>query len=242
MDIPAPRFGSRQTVLVVEDEWLVARHIQTCLQAAGFDVPSPVHSARAAVETARHARPDVIVMDVKLDGEMDGISAAREIGRFRRTPIVYLTAHTDRDTVARAAGGHASSYILKPFVERQLVSAVVLAAHQAGADGSGADGIPGEEHLRALAAWLNRTNQSPAPVQVPAPPPAGRAGRLSPRERELVQLLSEGARLSGVARRLGLSTHTVRNHLKSIFRKLDIHSQHDLVEFWRTAAGQEPSA
>ena len=62
----------------------------------------------------------------------------------------------------------------------------------------------------------------------------GAARRLSPRERELVQMLAEGARLSGVARRLSLSTHTVRNHLKSIFRKLDIHSQHDLVEFWRS--------
>lgn len=224
--------GVRPTVLVVEDEWLVARHIQACLQSSGFDVLTPVHSARSAIDAALHARPDVIVMDVKLDGEMDGISAAREIARHRPTPVVYLTAHADRETVARAAAGQAASYILKPFVERQLVSAVLLASHQRSVAGQGLLWGVADDPVRAIAAMLaGRESSKAAPTATPLP---DAAVRLSPRERELVSMLAEGARLSGIACKLGLSTHTVRNHLKSIFRKLNVHSQHDLVEFWRT--------
>lgn len=229
---------TRATVLVAEDEWLVARHIEACLQAAGFEVLAPVHSARAAVELALRANPDVIVMDVKLDGDLDGISAAHEIGRHQRTPVVYLTAHTDRDTVARAARSHAASYILKPFVERQLVSAVLLASYQRTATSELSDGGL-EQTIRAIVSVVNDTG-APRAERKPATPANDVANRLSPRERELVDMLARGARLSGVARNLGLSTHTVRNHLKSVFRKLDIHSQHDLVEFWRSQPGSAP--
>ncbi|MGC4082686.1 MAG: response regulator transcription factor [Vicinamibacterales bacterium] len=229
--------STRPTVLVVEDEWLVAKHIQACLQSAGFDVPAPVHSARSAVEHALHSHPDVIVMDVKLDGDMDGISAAREIGRHRRTPIVYLTAHTDRDTVARAAEGYAASYILKPFVERQLISAVLLASHQSARMTAYADDAALEERLREIAASMRESHSRAATEETTL---HDAARRLSPRERELVTMLAQGARLTGIARKLGLSTHTVRNHLKSIFRKLDVHSQHDLVEYWRSQPESRP--
>ncbi len=224
----------RPTVLIVEDEWLVARHVQACLQAAGFDVPAPVHGARAAVETALRTDPDVIVMDVKLDGDADGITAACEIGRHRQTPVVYLTAHSDRDTVTRAAYSQVAGYVLKPFVERQLISAVLLASLKREPV---AAGHTLADKLRAIASVVNDGPPALANLERPRPAPLPVADRLSPRERELVELLAQGARLSGVARRLGLSHHTVRNHLKSVFRKLGVHSQHELTELWHARSG-----
>jgi len=230
--------SNRPTVLVVEDEWLVARHVQACLQAAGFDVPAPVHGARAAVEAALRTDPDVIVMDVKLDGDTDGITAACEIGRHRQTPVVYLTAHTDRDTVSRAASSQAAGYVLKPFVERQLISAVLLASLRREPV---AAGYALADKLRVIASVVNDGPPALLNVERPRPTPGMVAERLSPRERELVELLAQGARLSGVARRLGLSHHTVRNHLKSVFRKLGVHSQHELTELWHGQAGSGPA-
>lgn len=220
--------------MVVEDEWLVAKHVQVSLQAAGFNVLNPVHSARAAIELAAMTSPDVIVMDIKLDGDRDGIRAASEITKQRWTPVVYLTAHSDRESVSRAAEGHAAGYILKPFVERQLVSAVLMAAHGAQRTaGYFASSDPMlEDRIRALASVPPDTPSRAATPVRPMSDPLAR--RLSPREGELVTMLAKGARVSSIARKLGLSTHTVRNHLKSIFRKLDIHSQHELVEFWRS--------
>jgi CheY-like chemotaxis protein len=88
--------------LVVEDEFVVARDIQIILTNLGYEVPTPIDSGEEAVTLLNEIKPDLILMDVHLAGEQDGITTAEQIRQQMQIPIVYLTAHSDTSTVQRA--------------------------------------------------------------------------------------------------------------------------------------------
>ena len=87
---------SRAKVMVVEDESIVAIDISQRLQSLGYEVTATVSSGEKAVEMAEKTRPDIILMDIVLKGEMGGIEAAEEINKRMKVPIVYITAYSDR--------------------------------------------------------------------------------------------------------------------------------------------------
>lgn len=105
-------------VLVVEDENIVALDIQSRLEDLGYDVPATASSGEEALEKAEAVRPDLVLMDITLRGEMDGIEASRRIRRDLNIPCVFLTAHGDNATLQRAKGAGPFGYIVKPFEER----------------------------------------------------------------------------------------------------------------------------
>ena len=89
-------------VLVVEDEAIVARDLQMRLRDLGYLVPAIAHTGNDAVRLAEEVVPDLVLMDINLDGKVDGIEAAAIIRQQRDIPVVYLTAYTDKETVERA--------------------------------------------------------------------------------------------------------------------------------------------
>src|SRR5262245_45700262 len=93
---PSPR------ILIVENEQLLAQELEFRLQQFGYQVSGVATSAKEAIELARLGKPDLILMDILLDGELDGIQAAMEIRRESSVPIVYLTAFADEATLKRA--------------------------------------------------------------------------------------------------------------------------------------------
>jgi len=129
---------SNARILVVEDERITAEDIKDGLKSLGYEVPAVVHSGEEAVKKAEELQLDLILMDIKLEGEMDGIEAAREIKKHLDIPVIYLTAYSDESTVERAKKTEPSGYILKepsgivykPFKESELHSIIELTLYR----------------------------------------------------------------------------------------------------------------
>jgi PAS domain S-box-containing protein len=117
-------------VLIVEDEALVAEEIQGRLRNIGHIVVGIVDTGPKAIEMAARTRPDLILMDIRLKGSMDGIDAAAWIYAQLHLPVVYVTAHADEATLRRAKATGPFGYVVKPFQERELVMAVDIAVQR----------------------------------------------------------------------------------------------------------------
>lgn len=115
------------SILIVEDETLVAKDIRRFLQGLDYSVVGIAVSGEEAIQKALENRPDLILMDIRLKGKMDGIQAAQEIRSQLDVAIVYLTAQWDRETRERAKSTGAYGYVLKPWVERELEIGVEMA-------------------------------------------------------------------------------------------------------------------
>lgn len=113
--------------LIVEDEILIAEELRERLSRLGFSVIAAVDTADEGVAIATRERPDLVIMDIRLKGEKDGIEAVREIREHTDVPIVYLTAHSDRLTVERAQATDYDGFILKPFQRGELQTTIEVA-------------------------------------------------------------------------------------------------------------------
>jgi CheY-like chemotaxis protein len=107
-------------ILIVEDESLVAADLRQRLTALGFTVAGVADTGRDAIRLAEERKPDLVLMDINLKGDMDGIAAADHIKSRLGIPVIYLTATSDRETVRRAQATEPWCFILKPFYEREL--------------------------------------------------------------------------------------------------------------------------
>ena len=118
---------SDKKILVVEDEGIVAKDIQNRLRHLGYKVPAIAFSGEEAVAKAKKLKPDLVLMDIMLNGEMDGIEAAAKIRSQMNVPIIYLTAYSDESTLNRAKTTDPYNYILKPFNDDDLRIGIDLA-------------------------------------------------------------------------------------------------------------------
>lgn len=118
---------ANEKILIVEDEGIVSLHIKRTLEGLGYAVSGIACSAEDAIMKAMEDRPDLILMDIVLQGIVDGIDAAEKIRALFNIPVIYLTAHADESTLQRAKMSGPSGYIVKPFKERDLHIAVEFA-------------------------------------------------------------------------------------------------------------------
>lgn len=121
---------AKTQILVAEDESIVAEDIKKSLQNMGYVIPSVVSSGEKAVEEIENSRPDLVLMDIVLKGEMDGIEAAAQIRSRFDIPVVYLTAYSDEKTLERAKITEPFGYITKPFKERELCINIEIALYE----------------------------------------------------------------------------------------------------------------
>jgi PAS domain S-box-containing protein len=124
---------SANRILVVEDEAIVATAIKTELEQFGYAVAGVASSAVEAVAKAAQGKPDLVLMDIHLEGEKDGIEAAHQIRSRCDIPVVYLSAFADADILSRASETGGFGYLLKPYEERELQTTIemALAKHRA---------------------------------------------------------------------------------------------------------------
>lgn len=111
-------------VLVVEDETIIAMDLQGILKQFGYEVCRIVSSGEESILTAKRCRPDVVLMDIKLRGPMNGITAANHIRSDLEIPVIYLTAYSDPYTMNSVKACESEGFIYKPFEERQLRKAL----------------------------------------------------------------------------------------------------------------------
>ena len=121
--------SSAAHILIVEDEFAVGMELEDHLTALGYTVVDHVMTGVDAIDTATQENLDLILMDVRLDGPMDGIEAAREIREDHSVPVVFVTAYSDDETLQRATETTPFGYVVKPFEEREVYAAVEVALH-----------------------------------------------------------------------------------------------------------------
>lgn len=119
-------------VLIVEDENIVARDIQHSLKKLGYNVAGIASSGEKAIAMVSELKPDIVLMDIMLQGEMSGIDAAKKIHESFDVPVIYLTAYADESTLNKAKVTEPYGYIIKPFKEIDIHTSVELALYKHG--------------------------------------------------------------------------------------------------------------
>ncbi|MBL6765112.1 MAG: PAS domain S-box protein [Verrucomicrobiae bacterium] len=123
---------STRTVLIVEDELTVGNVVRKQLSRKGFDVLDVVDTGAKAIAAVRELKPDVVLMDVHLSGDMDGIAAAKAVQGEFDVPVIYLTGDAMDDTVDQAREAQAYGYLLKPINDRELITTIEIALYKHG--------------------------------------------------------------------------------------------------------------
>ena len=203
-------------ILVADDHELIRDGIRARLAARPeWEICGEAADGREAVRLTAKLRPDVVILDIGMSG-MNGITATEAILRERReTQVLILTMQESEDLFHEALTAGARGYLLKSDAARLLVTAVdTLLSGQPYFTGAVSDLVISGFLDRDIAESLRRER-----------------GRLTLREREIVQLLAEGLTSKDAARRLGLSARTVEAHRANLMRKLRLHSVADLVRY-----------
>jgi PAS domain S-box-containing protein len=122
--------ASKASILIVEDSFIVAYHLKTTLEGEGYRVLTTQDSGEGALEFMKHQRPDLVLMDIMLNGLMDGVETARIVKAEYNVPIIYITALTDRDTIQRAKITEPYGYLTKPFEDREIFTVIEMALYK----------------------------------------------------------------------------------------------------------------
>jgi signal transduction histidine kinase len=127
-------------IMVVEDERIVAMHLRQQLLKLGYDVPAPVASGEMALRQVEEVRPDVVLMDIHIEGALDGIETAAAMAEKHQQPVIYLTAYSEPATLDRARATKPYGYLIKPFSERELHATIQMALERCRAEKAQRDG------------------------------------------------------------------------------------------------------
>lgn len=119
-----------KNILIVEDEVIVAKDIQNRLEAMNYSIPAIATSGKEAIQKAAETPIDLVLMDIKLRGKMDGIEAAQEIQSRFDIPVIYMTAYSDEATLQRARITEPFGYIVKPVKDRELHASIEMALYK----------------------------------------------------------------------------------------------------------------
>ncbi len=216
----------RHTILIVENDFVIGRDLEGILGHAGYEVGEIVGSVKAAERALEMGAFDAGLVDIGLD-DGSGFQVGASLSR-RLIPFVYLTGSSDSAMVRQAAVTQPMGYVLKPFTAPQVLAALLLALENRW----GARGRKLESALQRIASevvQLGLASMAASEFAVDVNPVAGLA-ELSAREWEVLRELLAHQRVASIARKLFISPATVRNHLKSIFAKVGVHSQQELLE------------
>jgi DNA-binding NarL/FixJ family response regulator len=202
-------------ILIADDHSVVRAGLRSLLESReGWQVCAESSDGRDAVDKATKLQPDVAVLDIGMP-LLNGVEATRQIrAASPGTEILILTMHESDDLVQRVVEAGARAYILKDDADRVLLAAVDAA--------------------RQHKPYFSTRLATPVPGETPASlsdTPKQSRGRLTPREREVLQLLAEGKSNKEVANLLGISVNTAEAHRANIMLKLNVHSLAELVHY-----------
>ena len=202
-------------ILVADDHKIVRDGLCSLIQKQpNLEVVAEAENGRTAVKLARRLKPDLIIMDLNMP-DLNGIGAARQIlAELPDTKIIVLSMHADKQFVAGALKAGASGYLLKDCAFEELARALRTVL----------------KHQTYLSPDIAGTVVRDYLEQLYTADSAGEAA-LTPREREVLQLIAEGRSTKETAARLNVSIKTVESHLRNIMEKLDLHSTAELTKY-----------
>ncbi len=205
----------RARVILADDHTLVVQGIGKLLESH-FDLVGTAGDGRAALDAARTLRPDVILLDIAMP-LLNGVEAARQIRELvPDTKIVMLSMHADKMYVIAAFRAGCSGYLLKRSAASELVFAIE-------------EVLEGRYYVTpAVAKNVNPWSEAPDASRPNSP--LG-APQLTPRQREVLQLVAEGKSIKEIGNLLGISVKTVEFHKSRIMSELDLHTTADLTKF-----------
>jgi two-component system response regulator DegU len=199
-------------VLLADDHRMLREGLRRSLTDEGFDVVGEADNGEQAVRLVGELSPDVVLMDVSMP-EMDGVEATRLIREAGSTSrVLMLTMHADKDVLADAIRAGASGYLVKDCSTEEVAEAIRMAAN-------------GDTDLSPLlaASMLDEVRRLEAPT------PGEEQHVITKREEEVLQRIADGCSTSEVAAQLYISQKTVKNHLASIYQKLDARDRTQAV-------------
>jgi DNA-binding NarL/FixJ family response regulator len=200
-------------VLLADDHRMLREGLHRSLTEEGFDVVGEADNGEQAVSLAAELQPDIVLMDVSMP-QMDGVEATRAIrATGSETRILMLTMHADKDVLADAIRAGASGYLVKDCSTEEVAEAIRMAAN-------------GDTDLSPLlaASMLDEVRRLEAPSE-----PVDEEHVITKREEEVLQRIADGCSTSEVAQQLFISQKTVKNHLASIYQKLDARDRTQAV-------------
>jgi DNA-binding NarL/FixJ family response regulator len=202
----------RARILLADDHTMVVAGLKSLLEP-DFDVVGTVEDGRAMLQAAEDLRPDVIVADISMP-LLNGIEAARQLKRQgTRTKIVFMTMHPDMTYATKAFDAGASGYVLKHSAPSELVTAI-------------REVLQGRTYVtpRIAGTLMDTYREGTRPSDAPA-------AKLTPRQREVLQLVAEGHAAKEIARILNISPRTAEFHKYRIMEVLDLHTNADLTRY-----------
>ena len=187
-------------ILIVEDEVMIAEDLAATCQSYGYDIVEPAYAPGDALNKLQNERIDLVLLDINLESDVNGIEIAHYIKENLQIPIIYITSYTDTDTIAAARDTSPMAYITKPFKRADIHATIEIALqnHRDFMD----KGLPGFDKINA-----------------------DLADKITYREYELLQQIHLGKSNQEMAHDLHISLHTVKSHLKNCYRKLGVSSR-----------------
>jgi DNA-binding NarL/FixJ family response regulator len=187
-------------VVIVEDEPLIAEDLRFLLNGINYTVIGVAQSSLKAMDLISTRKPDIVLLDINIKGDKDGVDIAHMLNEQYKIPFIYLTSYADQETIDRAKLTMPYGYIVKPFDERDLLSSIEMALYR-----------HEQQHAQELPK-LEEVNQS-------------LVTELTEREYELLCGLASGLTNQQMAEHFYISLNTVKFHLKNLFSKMDVVSR-----------------
>lgn len=189
-------------VLIVEDEPVIASDIEMTLGTDDFQVVGIAYNSTKAIDFLHRVQPDIVLLDIAIRGDKDGIEIAHIINERYKIPFIYITSFSDRDTLDRAKATFPAGYIVKPFKDRDIVIAIEMAMYRFSTDHH--QSLPPQEQF-------------------------AKKYSLTAGEYQVMKCVWAGQTNQQVTETLGISINTVKTHLKSIFTKLNVRTRSEAI-------------
>jgi len=191
-------------ILLIEDEFIIAKDVKTLLGKKNYAIVDIAKNYNTAIKLYEQNDYHLIISDINLNSDKDGIDIIREFGKIKKTPVVYLTAYSDSSIIKRAEKTMPFAYILKPYNNNQLKATINL----------------------ALLNFKKNKNKIKSNAENTV-----KLNLLTCREKEILVILSTGKLSKEIAELLNISTNTVEQHKKNIRKKLDLRTVGELINF-----------
>ena len=192
-------------ILIIEDEALIAEDIRTMVDELGYNAVRVIDRSEAAIDYLSFHTPDIVLCDINIKGEIDGIEVAHRIRQKKQVPFIYLTSLSDKETISRASATMPYGYIIKPFDEHDLHSAIEIALKKF------------KNELYQLTINKEKLDQiSNTP--------------LTHKEYDIIHQMIVGSTSEDIQKKFDISSNTLKFHCKNIYSKYDLSNRTELMQ------------